>query len=48
MLIRFKISNFLSFDKTQEISMISGKTRTKEEHIQEDGDLKLLKFYNLN
>ena len=44
MLIRFKISNFLSFDKTQEISMISGKTRTKEEHIQEYGDLKLLKF----
>lgn len=44
MLIRFKISNFLSFDKTQEISMISGKTRVKEEHIQEDGDLKLLKF----
>lgn len=45
MLIRFKVSNFLSFDEIQELSMISGKTRSKLEHIQEDDDyLKLLKF----
>ncbi len=45
MLIRFKVSNFLSFDDTQELSMISGKSRSKEEHIQDDSDkLKLLKF----
>lgn len=45
MLIRFKVSNFLSFDDMQEISMISGKSRLKENHIQDDMDkLKLLKF----
>lgn len=45
MLIRFKVSNFLSFDDMQEISMISGKPRLKEDHIQDDKDkLKLLKF----
>lgn len=45
MLIRFKVSNFLSFDDMQEISMISGKPRLKEEHLQNSNDkLKLLKF----
>lgn len=45
MLIRFKVANFLSFEDRQEISMISGKTRLKENHIQdESGKLKLLKF----
>ncbi len=45
MLIRFKVSNFLSFDDMQEISMISGKPRLKENHIQNGKDkLKLLKF----
>ena len=45
MLIRFKVSNFLSFDDVQEISMISGKSRLKEEHIQQnDESVKLLKF----
>lgn len=45
MLIRFKVSNFLSFDDMQEISMISGKPRLKENHIQDEKDkLKLLKF----
>lgn len=45
MLIRFKVSNFLSFDDMQEISMISGKSRLKEEHVQDEkGKLKLLKF----
>ncbi|MDD3303945.1 MAG: ATP/GTP-binding protein [Clostridia bacterium] len=44
MLIKFKISNFLSFDDAQEISMISGRTRGKEDHIQTNDDLKLLKF----
>lgn len=45
MLIRFKVSNFLSFDNMQELSMISGKARLKDNHIQNDKDtLKLLKF----
>lgn len=45
MLIRFKVSNFLSFEDIQEMSMISGKPRLKEEHIQGENDkLKLLKF----
>lgn len=44
MLIRFKVSNFLSFNETQEFSMISGKTRSKDEHLQDNSSLKLLKF----
>ena len=45
MLIRFKVSNFLSFDDMQEFSMIAGKTRLKQEHIQDDeNNVKLLKF----
>lgn len=49
MLIRFNIKNFLSFNerddgKTEEFSMISGKVRSKKEHIFDDGKIKLLKF----
>ena len=44
MLIRFRTSNFLSFDQEQELSMIAGSTKKKENHIIEDNKLKLLKF----
>lgn len=44
MLIRFNVSNFLSFDELQEFSMIGGKVRSKSEHIEDDKNIKLLKF----
>lgn len=44
MLINFHVTNFLSFNKRQELSMISGKVRRKPNHIQNDPHLKLLKF----
>ena len=44
MLIRFKVSNFLSFDQEQELSMIAGATKKKESHIINEDNLKLLKF----
>ena len=44
MLIRFNVSNFLSFDELQEFSMIGGKVRSKIEHVADDSNIKLLKF----
>lgn len=44
MLIRFKVSNFLSFHEEQQFSMIAGATKKKEEHLIDKDDLKLLKF----
>lgn len=44
MLIRFNVSNFLSFNEMQEFSMIGGKVRSKPDHISDDKKLKLLKF----
>lgn len=49
MLIRFNVKNFLSFatreeGRSEEFSMIAGKVRSKKEHIQDDGKIKLLKF----
>ena len=44
MLIRFRTSNFLSFDQEQELSMIAGNTKKKENHLINDSNLKLLKF----
>ena len=44
MLIRYKVSNFLSFNKEQQISMIAGAMKKKEEQLIDDGNLKLLKF----
>ena len=49
MLIRFNVSNFLSFEtrpegESEEFSMIAGKVRSKKEHLYDDGKLKLLKF----
>lgn len=49
MLIRFNVKNYLSFatrddGNTEEFSMISGKVRSKKEHLYDDGKIKLLKF----
>ena len=44
MLIRFRTSNFLSFDQEQELSMIAGNTKKKENHLINQNNLKLLKF----
>lgn len=43
MLIRFKVSNFLSFDEPQELSMISGETRILSDHIHKFEDLNVLR-----
>lgn len=43
MLVRFNVSNFLSFNSVQEFSMISGKVRSKKHHVEE-GSIKLLKL----
>lgn len=47
MLIRFNVGNFLSFNSVEEFSMISGKVRSKMNHIYSDDKLKLLKFASL-
>ncbi len=44
MLIRFNVSNFLSFNEMQEFSMIGGKVRSKCDHLSNDSKLKLLRF----
>ena len=45
MLIRFIVSNFLSFNKRQEFSMISGKRiRSHKDHVIDDKKIKILKF----
>ena len=43
-LIRFTVGNFLSFNKPQEFSMIGGKVRLKEEHLDKGNKINLLKF----
>lgn len=44
MLIRAKISNFMSIGEIQELSMISGKVRGKREHLHVCKDANLLRF----
>lgn len=44
MLIRFSVSNFLSFNYEQEFSMIAGKVRTHPAHLEKGKKLNLLKF----
>ena len=46
MLIRYRVSNFLSFNEMQEFSMIAGKTRNHQNRVltDESTGLKLLKF----
>ena len=44
MLIRFIVSNFLSFNTEQEFSMNTGQTRQYKDRVEETNDLSLLKF----
>ena len=44
MLISYTISNFLSFDSPQKISMVAGSTKRKSNHYVNKGNLKILKF----
>jgi AAA15 family ATPase/GTPase len=44
MLIRFRVANFLSYDKEQEFCMIPGKATTHSERIIEENGIKLLNF----
>ncbi len=44
MLIEFKVSNFLSFEKKQEFTMEAGKVRSFSERLYTRKNLKLLKF----
>ena len=44
MLIRFSVENFLSFDKEQEISMIPGNIRGRDEHLINNNHIKILKL----
>lgn len=47
MFIKFSVSNFLSFYKKQEFSMLSGATKLKSNHIINNNELKLLKFSSI-
>lgn len=43
MLIRFIISNYLSFGEETEFNMLTGSVRRKKEHVYKNGDIELLK-----
>lgn len=43
MLIRFVVSNFLSFDEEREFNMLAGKFKTHKHHVYSSGKLDLLK-----
>lgn len=43
MLVRFVVSNYLSFGEETEFNMLTGSVRRKKEHIYQYGDLELLK-----
>ncbi|MFK7983631.1 MAG: ATP/GTP-binding protein, partial [Saprospiraceae bacterium] len=43
MLVRFVISNYLSFGEETEFNMLTGSVRRKKEHIYQFGDIELLK-----
>lgn len=47
MLISYTISNFLSFDSKQTISMIAGAPKKKADHCMNKGKIKILKFAEL-
>lgn len=47
MLISYTISNFLSFDSKQTISMIAGAPKKKADHCINKGKIKILKFAEL-
>lgn len=43
MLVRFVVSNYLSFGEETEFNMLTGSVRRKKEHIYQFGDVELLK-----
>jgi AAA15 family ATPase/GTPase len=43
MLIRFVVSNFLSFDKETEFNMLAGSFRTHKHHVYQQNNLNILK-----
>lgn len=43
MLVRFVVSNYLSFGEETEFNMLTGSVRRKKEHIYQFGDIELLK-----
>lgn len=47
MLISYTISNFLSFDSKQTISMVAGAPKKKTDHCINKGKIKILKFAEL-
>lgn len=47
MLISYTISNFLSFDSKQTISMVAGAPKKKADHCINKGKMKILKFAEL-
>lgn len=47
MLINYTISNFLSFDSKQTISMVAGAPKKKADHCINKGKIKILKFAEL-
>lgn len=47
MLISYTISNFLSFDSKQTISMVAGAPKKKADHCINKGKIKILKFAEL-
>ncbi|HJK78655.1 MAG TPA: AAA family ATPase [Methanocorpusculum sp.] len=44
MLVKFTVSNFLSFNQEQTFSMISGKVRSKQDHVIKEKKQNILKF----
>lgn len=47
MLTRFNVGNFLSFNEIQEFSMLKGKPISKNHHIYNSNNLKILKFASI-
>src|SRR5262245_43487060 len=43
MLIRFIVSNFLSFDEEREFNMLSGSFKTHKHHVYDAGKVEVLK-----
>lgn len=44
MLLRFRVSNFLSFNDTQEFTLVAGKPRRKMNHLFMDRGVNILRF----
>ena len=44
MLVEFKVSNYLSFEKEEKLNLNAGKGRNFNERVFQDGKSKILKF----